>query len=136
MNAEFIDTNILIYAHDSSAGTKHSKSVDLLKRLFESGNGALSIQVLSEFHAAATHKLGMRSEDAEEVLRDLETWNIHSSSHADLLRASRLHRRYKISWWDALIVNSAIQLDCVVLWTEHLSNGQRYERTAVRNPFV
>lgn len=135
MSAEFIDTNVLVYAHDGGAGAKHTSAVDLLTRLFEDSSGALSVQVLAEFYAAATKKLGMRSEEAEDAISDLEGWTIHRPGHADLMRACRLQRRYKIAWWDALIVNSAIELGCSVLWSEDLTHGQRYGAVTVRSPF-
>jgi len=96
MNAEFVDTNILIYAHDRSAGGKHTAAVQLLSHLFEQGAGALSVQVLSEFYAVAVGKLGMNSQYAEDAVADLGSWMIHRPSHEDVLRASRLFRRYKI----------------------------------------
>jgi len=135
MSVEFIDTNVLVYAHDRGARAKHDQAVELLARLFEDARGALSIQVLSEFYAAAIKKLAMKSEEAEEVISDLAAWTIHRPGHADLLKASRLHRRYKIAWWDALILNSAIELGCSILWTEDLADGQRYGSVVVRNPF-
>jgi predicted nucleic acid-binding protein len=135
MSVEFIDTNILIYAHDGGAGAKHQRAVELMTRLFEEVSGALSVQVLSEFYSAATRKLGMKSQAAEDVIRDLRGWTTHSPGHADVLKACSLHRRYKIAWWDALIVNSAIELGCPVLWSEDLANGQRYGSVTVRNPF-
>jgi predicted nucleic acid-binding protein len=135
MSVEFVDTNILVYAHDGGAGAKHDQSVELLRRLTEDGSGALSIQVLAEFYVTATKKLGMTSQEAEEVLADLGGWIIHRPAHADLLRAARLHRRYVISWWDALIVNSAAELGCRLLWTEDLSDGRRYGSVTARNPF-
>jgi len=135
MIAEFIDTNVLIYAHDGGAGKKHIQAVELLTRLFEDAAGALSVQVLTEFYSAATRKLGIKSSEAEDVIRDLGGWTIHRPGHADLLKAARLHRRHKVSWWDALILNSAIETGCTVLWTEDLSDGQRYETVTVRNPF-
>jgi len=135
MSAEFIDTNVLIYAHDGGAGRKHTQAVELLTRLFDEAAGGLSVQVLSEFYSAATRKLGIKSKDAEEVIRDLGGWTIHRPGHADLLKAAQLHRRYKIAWWDALILNSAIELGCTLLWTEDLADGQRYGSVTVRNPF-
>lgn len=135
MSVEFIDTNILIYAHDGGAGAKHQRAVELMTRLFEEVSGALSVQVLSEFYSAATRKLGMKSQAAEDVIRDLRGWTTHSPGHADVLKACSLHRRYKIAWWDALIVNSAVELGCPVLWSEDLANGQRYGSVTVRNPF-
>jgi predicted nucleic acid-binding protein len=77
----------------------------------------------------------MSAEEAEEVLRDLEGWTLHRSSLADLLSASRLHKRHKISWGDALIVNSAIELGCEILWSEDLADSQKYGNVMVRNPF-
>ncbi len=135
MSVEFVDTNILVYAHDGSAGEKHRKSVDLLIRLFEEESGAVSIQVLSEFYSAATKKLGMASQEAQDIIADLAGWIIHRPGHEDLLRAASLHRRYKISWWDALVIHSAVELGCPVLWTEDLADGQRYGTLRVRNPF-
>jgi len=133
MSADFIDTNVLVYAHDGGAGHKHTKAVELLARLFEEGNGALSTQVLSEFYSVATRKLAMKSEEAEAVIADLAGWTIHRPGHADLLRAAQLHRRHKLAWWDALILNSAIELGCSVLWSEDLAG--RYGSVTVQNPF-
>jgi predicted nucleic acid-binding protein len=135
MSVEFVDTNVLIYAHDGGAGARHDQAVELLARLLEDGSGALSLQVLAEFYSAATRKLGMKSEEAEHVLRDLGGWTVHSPAHADLLKASALHRRHKLAWWDALIVNSAIELGCSVVWSEDLGDGRRFGTVTVRNPF-
>jgi predicted nucleic acid-binding protein len=135
MSVEFVDTNVLIYAHDGGAGSKHERSVELLERLSEEGNGALSVQVLAEFYSAATRKLGRKSEEAEAAIADLGVWAIHRPGHESLLRACRLQRRHKIAWWDALVVNSAIEMESGVLWSEDLNDGQRYGSVTVRNPF-
>jgi predicted nucleic acid-binding protein len=95
--------------------------VDLLERLFDDQAGAVSIQVLSEFYVTATKKPGMKAQEAEEIVADLGSWTIHRPAHADLLRAAKLHRQHKVSWWDALIVNSAMELGCSVLWSEDLA---------------
>jgi predicted nucleic acid-binding protein len=136
MSVEFIDTNIVVYAHEGGAGAKHRKAVDLMTRLFEDQTGALSIQVLTEFYVTATKKLGMKSEEAEEVIADLGSWTIHRPGHRDVLRACRIHRQHKVSWWDALIINSAFELGCDVLWSEDLAIGQKYDAMTVRNPFA
>jgi predicted nucleic acid-binding protein len=135
MSVEFVDTNVLIYAHDSGAGKKHERSVELIARLYEGVCGALSVQVLAEFYAAATRKLAMKSEEAVASIEDLGSWIIHRPGHADILRAARLHRRYKLSWWDSMILNSAIESGCNILWTEDFSDGHRYDSVTVRNPF-
>ncbi|MGH9584584.1 MAG: PIN domain-containing protein [Bryobacteraceae bacterium] len=130
-----MDTNVFIYAHDADAGVKHDRSAELLARLWESDSGAISVQVLTEFYSAAIKKLHITSKEAEEVISDLGVWNIHRPGHSDLLKAARLHRTYKLSWWDALIVNSAMELNCSVLWTEDLNHGQQFGTLTVRNPF-
>lgn len=135
MSAEFVDTNILVYAHDASAGSKHAKSVELLARLFEEQNGALSVQVLAEFYAVAIRKLGMKAEEAEAVITDLGSWTIHRPGHANLIRTSRIHLRHKIAWWDSQILNSAMELECRVLWTEDFTDGKRFGALTVRSPF-
>jgi predicted nucleic acid-binding protein len=135
MSAEFVDTNILVYAHDGAAGDKHTTSVELLTRLFEDQNGALSVQVLAEFYSVAVKKLAMKPQQAEDAIADLASWTIHRPGHADLIRASRLYRRHKVSWWDALVINSAIELGCGTMWSEDVAHGQRYSTVTVRNPF-
>jgi predicted nucleic acid-binding protein len=136
MSSEFADTNIFVYAHDRNAGRKQSQAAELLSRLAEEGNGAISIQVLAEFYAAATRKLGILSQEAEDIVADLSSWIIHRPSHADLIRSAKLHRKFKISWWDALIVNSALELGCAILWSEDLTDGRRYGSITARNPFL
>ena len=135
MSVEFVDTNVLLYAQDSASGRKYTKSVELLTRLAEQVGGALSIQVLVEFYTAATRKLAMTSLEAEETIADLGRWTIHRPSHSDVLKACKLHRKYKVQWWDAMILNSAIETGCSVLWTEDLNDGQRYGTVTARNPF-
>jgi predicted nucleic acid-binding protein len=135
MSVEFVDTNVLVYAHDSTAGEKHEKSVKLLTRLVEDSVGALSVQVLCEFYSAATKKLARTGQEAEEIIADLAIWTIHRPGHPDVVRATRLHRRYGIGWWDALIINSAIELGCDILWSEDMGDGQRYGNVTVRNPY-
>ena len=124
-----------MYAHEGGAGKKHVKFVELLARLFENASGALSIQVLSEFYNTATKKLAMRSAEAEEAISDLGGWLIHRPGHADVLKACGFHRRYNIAWWDVMVLNSAMELGCSILWSEDLNDGQRYGKVTIRNPF-
>ena len=136
MSVEFVDTNIFVYAHEGGAGLKHDKAVELIARLFDEQAGAISIQVLSEFYITATKKLGMQSEEAEEAITDLGSWTIHRPSHGDVVRACALQRQHRVSWWDALIIHSASELGCDVLWSEDLASGRRYGSMRVQNPFA
>ena len=135
MSPEFADTNIFVYAEHRESGEKHTKAARLIERLVTDGIGALSTQVLAEFYLAATSKLRMPGEAAEEVILRLATWTLHRPDYTSIIRAARLYRRYKMSWWDAVMVNSALELDCSVLWTEDLHHGQRIGSLTVRNPF-
>lgn len=133
--AEFVDTNIFIYAHDSSAGSKHEDSAELLTRLWEERAGAISIQVLSEFYNVSCRKLNMSPTTAAAIVEELGLWTVHTPRHPDLLAAIALQRRYHLSWWDALILQSAQAMHCRILWSEDFADGQRYGSLTVRNPF-
>src|SRR5215467_8448236 len=107
MSAEFVDTNILVYGHDLKSGWKREIAGALLNRLVEERNGALSVQVLSEFFSVCSRKTTLPPDEAENIVKELGTWRLHSPQHADLIAAWHLRRRHGISWWDALIVQSA-----------------------------
>ncbi len=137
MNArEFVDTNVFIYAFDSSAGRKRAVAAGLLERLWSERTGCVSLQVLQEFYVTATSKLGMAASDAAQQTERLGKWTVHRPSFDDVLSAIELHRRRQVAFWDALIVRSAMRLDCAILWTEDLSDGQRWDAVTVRNPFA
>ena len=136
MSAEFVDTNVLIYAVDSSAGPKQRIAQDLLLRLDRDRNGAVSIQILMEFYSVGTRTLGLPSDEAEQVIDGFAKWAIHRPALNDVVSACGVHRRHGIAWWDAMLIHSATQLECDILWTEDLSHGQQYGSVVVRNPFA
>jgi len=134
---QFVDTNILVYAHDISAGMKHGQARRLLQRLWRTKCGCLSIQVLQEFYANITRKvtIPLSAPDVVQIIQELTVWKIHSPEVNDILEAIRVQQRYQISFWDAMIVWSAARLGCEVLWSEDLNPGQMYEGVRVQNPF-
>lgn len=132
---EFVDTNVFCYAHDPGAGQKYEISVDLVKRLVEDRAGSISTQVLVEFYSAATRKLRLTSQYAENVLDDLAGWHLHRPDHASVIGAVHLQRRHKLAWYDAMILNSAIETGSSILWTEDFSDGQRFGDLVIRNPY-
>ena len=134
---QFVDTNILIYAHDHSAGDKHVRARDLIRTLWQSGEGCLSIQILQEFYVNVTQKVAkpLTSEVAAQIIADLSAWQVYRPGVEDVLDAIRLQGRYQISFWDAMIVSSAIQLDCQTIWSEDLNPGQVYDTVTVVSPF-
>ena len=134
---QFVDTNILIYAHDGSAGEKHIKARNLIRDLWQSGEGCLSIQVLQEFYVNVTQKVArpLTPDEAASIVSELSVWLVHRPGVEDVLNAIRVQERYQISFWDAMIVASALQLGCGRLWSEDLNAGQIYNTVTVMNPF-
>jgi predicted nucleic acid-binding protein len=132
---EFVDSTVFCYAHELGAGRRHEISVDLIKRLVDDETGSISIQVLVEFYNVATGKLRLSSQYAEAVLKDLGGWYLHRPDHASVMSAVHLQRRYKLAWYDAMILNSALESGCSVFWTEDFSDGQRFGDLVIRNPY-
>ena len=134
---QFVDTNILIYAHDVSAGQKQARAQQLIRDLWQSGEGCLSIQVLQEFYVNVTQKVAkpLPAEVAAQIIADLSVWEVHCPRVEDVVDAIRLQARYRISFWDAMVVASAVQLGCRILWSEDLNPGQVYDQVEVRSPF-
>jgi len=134
----FVDTNVLVYAHDTSAGAKRTTAAALVERLWESGHGRVSIQVLQELFVNLTRKLPrpLDTDAAANVVEDIARWTLHAPDAEDVLAAIRLHERYRISFWDAMIVRSAAALGCETLLSEDLNAGQRYGGVLVVDPFA
>jgi len=142
MNAEasrvFLDTNVLVYAYDASAGEKASRAGALVNELWESGGACLSVQVLQEFFVTITRKVPRPLEPrrAAQVVEDLARWRVHAPGSGDVLEAIEIHLTRRISLWDALIVRSALQLGCREILSEALSPGAVHPGVRVRNPFA
>lgn len=135
---QFVDSNILVYAYDNTQGDKHQKAITLLENLWAAGVGCLSVQVLQEFYYNITRKSAkpLSPIEAAQVIEDFSDWIIHRPGIRDVLAAIELLQRHNVSFWDAMILRSALQCNCARLWTEDLSDGQRYEDVTVINPFA
>ena len=133
---EFVDTNVLIYGFDRTAGPKREAAFALLERLWTERNGCVSLQVLQEFYVSATRRLTMPAADAALQVERFGKWILHRPDLEDIVRAIELHRKKGVSFWDALILRSADRLGCSVLWSEDLSHDQRWGDLVVRNPFA
>lgn len=134
----FVDTNIFVYAYDRSAGRKHDIAANRLIELWETGRGMASLQILAEFYVTVTAKIPrpVAPAVAEGIVEDLLKWDIVPSDGASLRSAIAIHRRNKISLWNAMIVESAGRGGASVLLTEDLSHGQELKGVTVRNPFL
>lgn len=137
MNAvAFVDSNILIYAHDLDAGVKHERSVAKLRELWDSGTGRLSVQVLQEFYVNATQKLAtpIARSTAREVIQAYAVWVRHATTAETATRAAEISDLARISFWDALIVASAEEAQADELLSEDLNDGQAIAGIKVVNP--
>jgi predicted nucleic acid-binding protein len=134
---QFLDSNILVYAYDVTAGSKHAQAQELVSRLWHDRNGCLSIQVLQELYVNLTGKVPKRIpvEDAVNIVTDFSKWRVHVPEPPDVLAAIARHQRNRISFWDAMIIQSATRLGCAVVWSEDLNSGQAFGETRVENPF-
>jgi len=135
---QFVDTNVLIYAHDVSAGPKHTRAKQLLAELWAQATGCVSIQVLQEFYVNITAKAQhpLDSDTARQRVEDLSYWIVHSPTADDVVAAIRLQQTARLSFWDAMVIVSALRLDCRVLWSEDLNRGQMIDGLAISNPFT
>lgn len=132
---EFLDTNVLIYAHDGRDPRKQTCARELIRRLLRERRGVLSLQVLQEFFAAATRKLGMSSEDARRRILQYSRFDVVTLGAPDLVAAIDLHRLHGLSFWDALIVRAALNGACTTLHTEDMQSGYVVEPLTFQNPF-
>ena len=137
-NRQFVDTNVLVYAHDVTARDKHSRARALVGELWETRQGCLSVQVLQEFFVTTTRKIPrpLEASAAARIIDDLAHWHVHAPAAADVLAAIDIHQRTGASFWDAMILRSAKELHCEILHSEDLNSGQEYEGIQVRNPFL
>ena len=134
----FVDTNILVYAHDRSAGAKHDRARTLIEQLWQSGNGVLSTQVLQELCLNLRRKTNrpLQIEETRRLLQDYLSWEIVVNSPESVLQALEIEDRYKTSFWDALILHAAEISGAAVLYSEDFSANQKYGSVRVVNPFV
>ncbi len=134
----FVDTNILVYAHDRSAGLKHQRAQMLLEQLWDSGQGVLSTQVLQELCINLRRKISrpLPVEEVRLLIRDYATWEIVTSTPESVLQALDIELRYKTSLWDALILQAAESSGASILYSEDLATGQRYSAVRVINPLI
>ena len=131
----FVDTNVFIYAVDRGDPSKRRAAREWRSELWRSRLGRTGFQVLQEFFVNVTQKSLASRDDARAEVRDLLTWNPVPIGASTLERGWKIQDRYKISFWDALIVAAAAQSSCGYLLTEDLQAGQNLDGVVVVDPF-
>jgi predicted nucleic acid-binding protein len=134
----FVDTNILMYAHDATAGEKHERARALVEELWRDRTGVVSTQVLQELIVNLRRKAAKPLDPAaaREIVVDYLAWQVVVNTGESILHALDLEQRHRMSFWDALIVHAADVSGASVLYSEDLSHGQRYGAVTVVNPLI
>jgi predicted nucleic acid-binding protein len=134
----FVDTNVLIYAHDRSTGIKHERARQLIEGLWTSGRGVLSTQVLQELCVNLRRKVArpLAVDEIRSLIHDYMSWEIVINTPEAVIQALEIEVRYKTSFWDALILQAAEQSGATILYSEDLAAKQRYGAVHVVNPLT
>jgi len=134
----FVDTNILICAHDRDAGVRWHRASKALDELWQARTGRVSVQVLQEFFAVATGKLksALGIAAAREVIRTYSPWVTVPTGVETALRATEISEIAQISFWDGMIVAAAERSGATTLYTEDLDDGQVIAGLRIVNPLA
>ena len=133
----FVDTNVLLYAHDASETEKQPIARALLEALWADRSGVLSTQVLQEFYVVATRKFTppMRRSEARELIALYATWSVVRVDVELILDATALEERAQLSFWDALIIEAARRGGARRVVSEDLQDGRRIAGLVIEDPF-
>ena len=134
----FVDTNILMYAHDRGSGTKHDKAKALVETLWRDRSGVVSTQVLQELAVNLRRKTRkpLNASETREVIEDYMAWHVVVNGGESILDALDIEERYQISFWDALIAQAAQSCGAEALYSEDLADRQQYGSVRALNPLV
>ena len=134
----FVDTNVLIYAHDLDAGMKHDRAAAIISDLWEKESGVISVQVLQEFYVNATRKISrpLTPVSTRGIIQNYLAWHVELNDPSAVLLASEIEERNVLSFWDALIVASASRAGADRILSEDLNHGQVLEGILIENPFL
>lgn len=130
----FIDTNLLVYAHDTDAGDRHSVAKGLVTDLWNRPLApAISVQVLQELYVNLIRK-GIADDAARQTVEDYRVWAVVNNDSQLLMDGIGLRERWQCSFWDALILAAAKRAQASVIWSEDFNTGQIYDGIVVVNP--
>jgi len=132
----FVDTSILIYAHDADAKSKHGVAKSVLAELWSQRTGVLSMQVLQEFYVNVTRKIALPlpKDVARMAVNSYAIWCVETTP-AEISSAFRIEDESRIGFWDALIVASAVKCGATRILSEDLNAGQAIAGVRIENPF-
>ena len=132
----FVDSNVLVYAHDVDAEEKHEVARQILRELWSERSGVLSIQVLQEFYVNVTRKIRspLPKPAGRSVVNTYAIWCVETTP-IEIATAFRIEDEHRIGFWDALIVAAASKSGATGLVSEDLNDGQVIRGVRIENPF-
>lgn len=131
----FFDTNVLVYTDDKAAPAKQRKALDLVAEHRRARSGVVSLQVLQEYFVTISRKLHVDATVARRKVELLAEFDVAAPEVVDILAAIDLHRLHGFSFWDALVLRSAQQAGCSVLFSEDMQNAREVDGVRIVNPF-
>jgi predicted nucleic acid-binding protein len=136
--AVFVDTNIFLYAIDTSEPAKQPVASAWIARLWREMAGRTSTQVLAEYYYNVARKLrfAVPAGEAWPHVVALMAWSPQPIDTDLLERARDIELRFRLNWWDCQVVAAAQLQDCVILLSEDMQDGMRIGNLTVRNPFT
>ena len=134
----FFDTNIIVYANDSSQPQKQDTARELIKEALLAQTAVISVQVLNEFWVTVTQKIRtpLPKDRAEKEIELLSLMDIVDVSFGLFKDALTIQSNHCVSFWDALILAAAHSEGCDILYSEDLNAGQVIEGVEIVNPFT
>jgi len=134
----FVDTNVFVYTRDAGEPVKQPRAIAWLERLWREQLGRTSVQVLSEYYVTVTRKLdpGLPPGDAWDDVSALFAWRPQPIDEALMQRGRDIEQRYRLSWWESLVIGAAQEQGCGLLLSEDLHDGGVYGGVTVRSPFT
>jgi predicted nucleic acid-binding protein len=133
----FIDTNVLAYAYIKDDQQKSDISRKLLDTNLSGKHIIISTQVLSEFYSTMTKYKCQHDKIAQDIAEIIQNANVFSVDVSTIERCLSLKGKYGFSWWDSLILASALENDCDLLYSEDMQDGQVIEgKLVIKNPFL
>jgi predicted nucleic acid-binding protein len=134
----FVDTNILVYAHDADAGAKHRRAQEVVEELWDSRRGVISTQVLQELclNVRCKYRRPFSRKETQILVESYMKWEVVVNDVTSIVQALTSEERYKVSFWDALILQAAESAGVDVLLSEDFASNQSYGSVRVKNPFA
>jgi len=131
----FLDSNVLVYTDDGSSPAKQRTALELIAGCRRRREGVVSLQVLQEYFAVSTRKLGVDAALARRKVQLFSELSLVATDVEDVLGAIDLHRLHQFSFWDALVIRSALRAGCSRLYSGDLQHGRRVDGLQIVNPF-